>query len=330
VFSAHRHVSNGTVPDITHIVYVDPEGYSRLPDAEALRQVARAVGAANKLLPKRQFILMGPGRWGSRGDIRLGVGVSYADISNAAMLIEIARRKGNYVPDLSFGTHFFQDLVESQIRYLPLYPDDAGVIFAEGFLRRAPSVLPELLPDFARLADTVRVIDVPRATEGQVLKVLMNADLDEAVGFLAAPADAARRAAAAPARRTPDDEHWRWRLRMAERIGADLDPARFGVKALYVYGSTKNATAGPGSDLDLIVHFAGDEDQRRDLVAWLQGWSLALAEMNYLRTGYRSAGLLDVVLVSDEDIRRQSSYASKIGAVTDAARPLTLGPRAAG
>ena len=67
---------------------------------------------------------MGPGRWGSRGDIRLGVPVTYADISNAAVLIEIARQKGGYVPDLSFGTHFFQDLVESNIRYLPLYPDD--------------------------------------------------------------------------------------------------------------------------------------------------------------------------------------------------------------
>ena len=67
---------------------------------------------------------MGPGRWGSRGDIKLGVRVTYSDINNAAMIIEVARKKGNYVPDVSFGTHFFQDLVESGIRYLPLYPDD--------------------------------------------------------------------------------------------------------------------------------------------------------------------------------------------------------------
>jgi hypothetical protein len=187
VFSAHRHVSNGALPEITHIVYVDPEAYSRLPDREALRRVARAVGSLNKLLPKRRFILMGPGRWGSRGDARLGVGVTYADINNTALLIEIARKHGNYVPDLSFGTHFFQDLVESRIRYLPLYPDDAGVAFAEGFLRGAPNLLPELLPAFAGLADCVRVIDVPRAAQGRVLKVSMNAEVDEAVGFLAPP-----------------------------------------------------------------------------------------------------------------------------------------------
>ena len=86
-----------------------------------LKDIGRAVGRLNKLLPKRQFILMGPGRWGSRGDIKLGVSVTYADINNTAMLIEIARRTGDYLPDLSFGTHFFQDLVEAGIGYLPLY-----------------------------------------------------------------------------------------------------------------------------------------------------------------------------------------------------------------
>ena len=78
---------------------------------------------------------MGPGRWGSRGDITLGVRVTYAGISNTAMLIEIARRKGSYVPDLSFGTHFFQDLVEARIRYLALYPDEDGILFNEDFFR---------------------------------------------------------------------------------------------------------------------------------------------------------------------------------------------------
>ena len=71
VFSANRFVSNGKVPEITHIVYVDLEGYSHLEE-KAMRDIGRAVGRLNKLLPKRQFILIGPGRWGSRGDIKLG------------------------------------------------------------------------------------------------------------------------------------------------------------------------------------------------------------------------------------------------------------------
>ena len=149
IFSAKRYVSNGRVPEITHIVYVDPEGYGHLPDQNAMRDVGRAVGRLNKLLPKRQFILIGPGRWGSRGDIKLGVPVTYSDINNSAMLIEVARQKGNYLPDLSFGTHFFQDLVEASIRYLPLYPDEAGIAFQENFLRNSRSVLDELLPEFS-------------------------------------------------------------------------------------------------------------------------------------------------------------------------------------
>lgn len=184
IFTANRHISNGKVPEITHIVYVDPAGYNRLRTITELTQVARAVGRLNKILPKRKFILMGPGRWGSRGDIKLGVNVSYSDISNTAVLIEIARKKGNYLPDLSFGTHFFQDLVEASIRYLPLYPDDDGIIFNEKFLMNSENILSNLMPECSHLSNTIHVIDVAKVTNGMMLSIAMNADLDKAVGFL--------------------------------------------------------------------------------------------------------------------------------------------------
>lgn len=329
VFSAKRYVSNGRVPDITHIVYVDPLKYGELPDRDDLVAVGRAVGHLNKLLPKRQFILMGPGRWGSRGDIKLGVNVTYSDINNTAVLIEIARKKGNYMPDLSFGTHFFQDLVEGQIRYLPLFPDDEGIAFNERFLLGAPNILAEVLPEFARLADVVRLIDVPQATDGKVLRILMNGELGEAVGVLSTP-HASEEQIEHPAEDSagPADHSWVWRLRMAEHIASQLDPERFGVAGLYVFGSTKNATAGLGSDIDIIVHFRGDERRRCELERWLEGWSLCLDEMNYLQTGYRTGGLLDVHFVTDDDIAKKTSYAVKIGAITDAARPLPMKKRA--
>ncbi len=329
LFTANRFVSNGRVPDVTHVVYVDPERYGRLPDLADLKEVGRAVGKLNKLLPKRQFILIGPGRWGSRGDIKLGVSVTYSDINNTAVLIEVARKAGNYVPDLSFGTHFFQDLVEASIRYLPLYPDDPENVFNERFFHEAPNILPHLLPECARLADTVRVIDVPRTSDGLVLKVLMNADQDRAVGVLGAPAAAATGSEPRREPETIQDTHRRWRTRMAERIAAQMDAERFGVRGVYLFGSTKNGTAGPSSDIDLLVHFAGDAEQRRALADWLEGWSLCLSELNYLRTGFKAAGLLDVEYVTDDDVARQTSYAAKIGAVTDAARPLRVGGRQA-
>ncbi|MGK7312401.1 MAG: PEP/pyruvate-binding domain-containing protein [Candidatus Longimicrobiales bacterium M2_2A_002] len=187
VFSANRHISNGTVPELSHIVYVVPDRYTELPERQDLMDVARAVGRLNNVLPRRRFMLIGPGRWGSRGDIHLGVPVSYADINNTALLSEVARQKGSYVPDLSFGTHFFQDLVEAEIRYLPLYPDDAGTVFDEAFLLDAPNKLAELAPSFARLADTVRVIHVPDVADGRILRVLMNGEEDRAVGYLNRP-----------------------------------------------------------------------------------------------------------------------------------------------
>lgn len=331
LFSASKFVSNGRIPDITHVVYVDPDRYSKLPDLDQLRAVGRAVGRLNQILPRRQFVLMGPGRWGSRGDIRLGVSVTYADINNTSVLIEIARNQEGYVPDLSFGTHFFQDLVEADIRYLPLYPDEPGNVFKEVFFQRSRNLLGDLVPEYSHLEDTVRVIDISAAADGKILRILMNADLDEAVGVLGSPGQqqpagpdlGGVRPVVEPLD-VPAEDHWRWRLDMCEQIAERLDPEQFGVEGMWVFGSTKNATAGSGSDIDLLVHFRGTEEQRERLLLWLEGWSLSLAHMNYLRTGYRTEGLLDVHILTDEDFRNQTSYAVKTDAVTDAARPLRL------
>ncbi len=325
IFTARKYISNGKVPEITHVVYVDPLHYSELSDRNKMLQVSRAVGKLNKMLPKRRFILMGPGRWGSRGDIKLGVSVTYSEINNTALLIEIAKKKGHYVPDLSFGTHFFQDLVESRIRYLPLYPDDQGIIFNEKFFSCSQNILKELLPEYAYLEETIKVLDIGALTDGLILKVLTNAELGEAIGYLTAPSAESEpeKISRGIVEHEPGD-HWRWRIKMAEKIASELDPEKFGVKGLYIFGSTKNAVAGPGSDIDLLVHIDNDKMKMEELNLWFEGWSLCLSEMNYQRTGYKSQGLLDVHFITDEDIVRKNSYAVKIGAVTDAARPLKM------
>jgi len=160
-----------------------------------------------------------------------------------------------------------------------------------------------------------------------VLRILMNADLGKAIGYLAPPSVTSDEEHAAAAQRPVEprsEDYWRWRLRMAEQLARCVKRERFGVRALYLFGSTANATAGPGSDIDLLVHVQGSPEQLRDLTVWLEGWSLSLAEQNYLRTGYKTEGLLDVHLVTDADIAARTSYAVKIGAVTDPAWPLAL------
>ncbi len=184
VFTASRFVQTGQVRDQEWIVLVDPRDYERLPSEDAMRRVARAVGAVNDILPARRFILMGPGRWGSRGDIRLGVPVTYADICHTSLLIEIARKRGNYLPDVSFGTHFFQDLVESGIAYLPLFPDDPGVTWNETLLHESPGALGRLAPEFADMDTVVRVIHVPEVAGGRLLHVIMDGETERAVAYL--------------------------------------------------------------------------------------------------------------------------------------------------
>ncbi len=188
LFSADRFVSNGVIPSITHIVYVDPQGYAELEDHQDLKAVGRAVCTLNQVLPRRRFILMGPGRWGSRGDIRLGVSVGYSDINNTAMLIEIARQHKEFAPEPSFGTHFFQDLVEASIRYLPLYPDEDGILFNERFFSKRDSIFEDLVPEYRHLSHVVRVLDIPALTGGQTVQILMNAQTDKALALLTDPA----------------------------------------------------------------------------------------------------------------------------------------------
>jgi predicted nucleotidyltransferase len=325
LFTAQRYISGGKVPDITHIVWVNPIKYGELESLATLSDVGRAVGRLNAILPKRQFILMGPGRWGSRGDIKLGVQVTYSDINNTAVLLEISMKKGAYSPELSFGTHFFQDLVETGIRYIPLYPDDRDIIYNDYFLMNSDNMLPEILPEYEHIADTLQVIDVPSRTDGRVLKILLNSELGEAIGYFAEPETTVEGETMPPTRpQSRTDDFWRWRLHMAEQIAAQIDPEHFGVKAVYLIGSTANATAGPGSDIDLLIHIDDSPAHKEALTTWLEGWSLSLSEMNYLKTGYRSQGLLDVHMLTDEDIEKKTSFAVKINAVTDPARPLAI------
>lgn len=327
IFSANRFISNGTIPNISHVVYVSPDKYSEISDHEDLKSIGRAVGQLNKMLPRRQFVLMGPGRWGSRGDIKLGVSVTYSDINNTALLVEIARKKGNYIPDLSFGTHFFQDLVESSIRYLPLYPDDPDSIFKEDFFLSAPNQLYKVLPAYSHLSDVIHVIEVPSSSNGMYLQILMNADQSRAVGILVPETSAYF---------SQDDvfthiedaskDHWRWRMYMAEKIASQLDPERFKVKGLYVMGSTKSSSAQAGSDIDLLVNFYGSTAQKKALINWFEGWSLALDEINYLRTGYKAGGLLDVHFIDDEGIEKNRNSLSHYDLNSDCCKELPLFP----
>lgn len=184
LFTADRYIMSGACHGIEYIVYVDGREYDMVESRERLLEIGRIVGRLNLVLPQKKFILIGPGRWGSKGDIKLGVHVGYSDINNTAMLIEVAKAKKGHVPDLSFGTHFFQDLVEADIKYLPLYPDDEGIIFRENAFMDTRNMLTEMVTGTEGFTNVIKVISVADIQPGTTLSVILDSDSDRALAYL--------------------------------------------------------------------------------------------------------------------------------------------------
>ena len=292
LFSAKKYVTTSQIENIEYIVYVVPEEYSKLKSTEEMQQIASIVNKLNQKLPRRKFILMGPGRWGSRGDMKLGVPVKYGDINNTSLLVEIAKKKGEYTPELSFGTHFFQDLVEADVKYLPLYPDEKNVIFNEKVILDAKNHLSKKTTK--KYQNVVKLVRTSDLIEGGTLSVIMDGDINEALAFLKPP------------------DHWSWRMQKLEEIAEKIDPETYNIEAVYLIGSTKTGEAGPASDIDLIVHFKGNEEQKEMLLSWFEDQGKKLAIENKERTGIETDNLLDVHIITDEDIKNKNSWATHL------------------
>ena len=183
VFRSHHLVPNGSVQGIRYIIFVDPVKYYAIGDVNIRHALGRVIGRLNQSLEDQDFITMGPGRWGS-ANIELGVRVSYADVHNTKVLIEISVANEQGVPELSYGTHFFQDLVEAGIYSLPLHLETPKSQFKWEFFRESPSRLAELAPKDAELEPYIRVIDLASMPGSPRLTILMDGETDEAVGFL--------------------------------------------------------------------------------------------------------------------------------------------------
>jgi hypothetical protein len=181
LFGTEKLVPTGQVKQVAYIVYVEPERYASADPTQKL-ELARLIGRINQRLEGQRFILMGPGRWGSTNP-DLGLKVGYAEFYNAKALVEIGFSHGKNRPTLSYGTHFFQDLVESHIYPLAIFPGEPGNPFKRSFFDTAMNALPALLPGEAAWTEYVKIIDVP-ATTGRHLELVMSGDEGRAAAFL--------------------------------------------------------------------------------------------------------------------------------------------------
>ena len=146
---------NACIP-VRYAVFVKVEPYLELPE-QMKYAVARAVGDMNRKLKGGNAVLLGPGRWGTTTP-SLGVPVSFAEISHYACICELAYQSHGLRPELSYGSHFFQDLVESGIFYAAVYQGEAGCLFREEAFDAFPDRFRELGGP-ASLADVVKVYD---------------------------------------------------------------------------------------------------------------------------------------------------------------------------
>lgn len=173
LFRCSRMVPKGSVRRVEYIVLIDPEAYYRLETPHDFSEVARRVGQLNKALEGRSYILIGPGRWGST-DAMQGVPVTYADIFNTRALIELASRKGGYSSEPSYGTHFFQDLVETQIYPLAISEEEPQDYLDLDFLRAADNRIKKFITEQSRALDCIRVCEVAAERPGYTLDIAMD------------------------------------------------------------------------------------------------------------------------------------------------------------
>jgi hypothetical protein len=183
VFSTRRMVPRGKVSGIQWVLFVPPEGYFSLASPAERNRLERAIGQLNAELKNETFICVGPGRWGTSTP-DLGVSIAYGDIYHTHALVELTGK--GIGPDLepSFGTHFFQDLMEAHIYPLNVNLDDRDTLFNRHFFYETPNHLTDFLSADQALLSSLRLLKVADYRPGHSLSLVMNDDAGKAVAFL--------------------------------------------------------------------------------------------------------------------------------------------------
>jgi len=181
LFQCEQYFMGGSIAqNLTKIVYVEPEAYIQLPLSQKY-DIARLIGKLNRQIADKEAqptILFGPGRWGTTTP-SLGIPVGFHEINQMSVLVEIAYEGGNLMPELSFGTHFFQDLVEADVFYVAIFPQRKGVLFNRDRLLEMPNRLTNLVPESDRYAHVVKVCEIDR----QNLRIMSDVTSQELVCF---------------------------------------------------------------------------------------------------------------------------------------------------
>ena len=144
---------------LDYIVYVDPVKYYNMPYREK-DLVAKLIGKINWHFrdDNKHMMLIVPGRVGTTSP-ELGVPTSFSDISAYEIICETEESKAGYNPELSYGSHIFQDLVEAEILYTAVFHNEKTIHFHPEKLESSKDVVSQFT-DNSSLTDIVHVYDV--------------------------------------------------------------------------------------------------------------------------------------------------------------------------
>jgi hypothetical protein len=186
---------------LDRFIYVVPKLYGQLPLTQRY-EVARLLGRINQAGARDPgtVMLLGPGRWGTSSP-ELGIPVHFGEISRVAVLCEIVTMRENLIPDVSLGTHFLNELVEMNILYMALFPQQQRNYLDEGFFLDAPNRLLDLVPGASQWQDMVRVVETKEVlARDRAALLLADAEEQQARIFVGSAAMAPQKTPSAPRR----------------------------------------------------------------------------------------------------------------------------------
>lgn len=151
-------IGQSVFKEVDNLIYISPAHYSEMNTSQRY-SVARVIGElANSFDKDANIMLIGPGRWGTTMP-ELGIPVSFSEIRNTSVLCELVMMHEGLVPDLSLGTHFFNDLVEMDILYMAFFPDRENYIWNRDTFENTANSLLKIKPEAKEWENAIRIID---------------------------------------------------------------------------------------------------------------------------------------------------------------------------
>jgi hypothetical protein len=148
--------------EIDIVLRVDPKAYYEC-SYNLKPGIARLMGQVNQYFrgEGKTILLLVPGRLGTTSP-ELGVPVRFAEISNVSIACEVSYEGAGYLPELSYGSHFFQDLVEADVFYAAIFENkETTEYYDPDFFGGEPNLLRMAVPEAPEGAEnTVFVYDM--------------------------------------------------------------------------------------------------------------------------------------------------------------------------